>query len=724
VSDGASVSELLSRWLEHRRQGEEVSLAELCAGRPDMLAEVRQQLQALAEMEGVFGVGGRDPAPGAADPGPTTRVPPTCQPEGARGDSLLPHGDVHVPGYEVLGELGRGGMGVVYKARHTKLNRLVALKMILAGKHAGEADLVRFRTEAEAVARLQHPNIVQIHDVGEHEGHPFFSLEYCTGGSLAGKLGGTPLPAGEAARLVETLARAMHAAHQAGVIHRDLKPANVLLTADGTPKVTDFGLAKKLDDAAGQTASGAIMGTPSYMAPEQAGGKRKEIGPATDDYALGAILYECLTGRPPFLAATAWDTVLQVVSDEPVPPSRLQSKVPRDLEAVCLKCLEKEPAQRYASALDLAEDLERFIGGESVSVRPAGVAARAFKWARRRPTAAAAWVFGVTAAVLLPFGGTVLYFWRGEAEARRAEARATRQAAEARQALGDLERARRRDQAQAAADRVAAQLPELRRRALWPQALALLAEAKQLLGPDADASVTDRLAGEESDIRLLAQLDGIRMRKAALAASQPEKVWNAVDIRVAYQQAFGQAGYEFSGADRERCISTAVGKLSVSPIRYELIAALDDWVWGIKGDFADAIWETTARVTGQSWRRELRFTSVSAPAALRLSREVPTEQLTPALVVGLGFTIRLLLADDQRHAVRWLEAGAEHWPADFWVNFYLGTEYLRLKEYESAAGAFRAAAALRPEAPLPRQCLNKCLQEAEGRRGKGKVAAP
>ncbi|HKI32549.1 MAG TPA: serine/threonine-protein kinase [Gemmataceae bacterium] len=203
-----------------------------------------------------------------------------------------------VPGYEILGELGRGGMGVVYKARQAKLGRLVALKMILSGGHAGEADLSRFRTEAEAIARLQHPHIVQIHEIGEHGGLPYFSLEFCAGGSLEKKLAGTPLPPKEAAALVQTLARAMQAAHEKGVIHRDLKPANVLLAEDGTPKVTDFGLAKKLGEA-GQTASGAVMGTPSYMAPEQAGGRSEQMSPLVDVYALGAILYECLTGRPP-----------------------------------------------------------------------------------------------------------------------------------------------------------------------------------------------------------------------------------------------------------------------------------------------------------------------------------------------------------------------------------------------------------------------------------------
>jgi serine/threonine protein kinase/WD40 repeat protein len=274
-----------------------------------------------------------------------------------------------LPGYEILQELGRGGMGVVYKARQLPLNRLVALKMILAGAEAGNQDRARLRIEAEAVARLQHPNIVQIHEVGESEGHPFLCLELLEGGSLASQLDGTPWEGCRAAELVETLARAVHAAHRRGVIHRDLKPANVLLTADGTPKITDFGLARRMDAASGPTRTGAVMGTPSYMAPEQAEGKTGQIGPAADVYALGAILYELLTGRPPFRAATPLDTLLQVVSDLPVPPSRWCPQVPPDLEAICLKCLEKKPRRRYASAEALAEDLERFLYHRPVLAR-------------------------------------------------------------------------------------------------------------------------------------------------------------------------------------------------------------------------------------------------------------------------------------------------------------------------------------------------------------------
>jgi WD40 repeat protein len=286
-----------------------------------------------------------------------------------------------IPGYEVLEELGRGGMGVVYKARQVGLNRLVALKVVLAGAHAGADELARFRREAEAVARLHHPNIIEIYEIGERDSLPYFAMEFCAGGSLAHKLGGKPLPPRQAAEVVEALAGAVQAAHAAGVIHRDLKPANVLLAEDGTPKVTDFGLAKKLEGASSLTATGAIVGTPSYMAPEQAAGEGKHVGPAADVYGLGAILYECLTGRPPFQGPTALDTLMQVVSDPPTPAGQLQPAIPAALEAICLRCLEKKPADRFGSAAEVAAALRHFLDGQPVQVRPQGSRSR---WTDRK----------------------------------------------------------------------------------------------------------------------------------------------------------------------------------------------------------------------------------------------------------------------------------------------------------------------------------------------------
>lgn len=272
--------------------------------------------------------------------------------------------------YELLAELGRGGMGVVYKARDTRLRRLVALKMVLAGRLASEEDLTRFHTEAEAAARLEHPHIVTVYEVGEYEGQHYLSMKFIEGETLGQRLARGPLPCHQAARYIQVVARAVHHAHTHGILHRDLKPSNILIDRDDQPHVTDFGLAKRLgDNESRHTASGSVLGTPSYMSPEQAGGKTRDLGPATDVYSLGAVLYELLTGRPPFRAATPLDTVLQVIQNEPVPPRLLNPSIDADLETICLKCLEKDPVNRYHSALELADDLLRYLNGDSIQAR-------------------------------------------------------------------------------------------------------------------------------------------------------------------------------------------------------------------------------------------------------------------------------------------------------------------------------------------------------------------
>jgi eukaryotic-like serine/threonine-protein kinase len=295
-----------------------------------------------------------------------------------------------VPGFEILGELGRGNMGVVYKARQVRLNRLCALKMILPDRRPGVKEVMRFQAEAEAVAKIQHPNIIQIYQVDEYEGLPYFAMEFVAGGSLVRTLDGMPLPPMEAARLVESLAHGMTEAHRVGIVHRDLKPGNVLLAADGLPKVSDFGIAKFLDADFGLTHTNEVMGSPSYMAPEQADGMAKNVGPAADIYALGAIIYELLVGRPPFRGATLLDTLRQVKTTEPVAPSRLVPGLPRTIETITLKCLQKEPARRYASALALAEDLRRFQSGEPIMARPVSSLERTWLWCRRNPRLATA----------------------------------------------------------------------------------------------------------------------------------------------------------------------------------------------------------------------------------------------------------------------------------------------------------------------------------------------
>ena len=392
----------------------------------------------------------------------TEAIPPSLRPDevtasatmeqvaSARVASAFPQ----VPGYEILRELGRGGMGVVYLAQQSALGRQVALKMILHADQAGAEVLDRFRAEARAVASLRHPNIVQIHEVSEHNGQPFFSLELVEGGSLARRLDGKPQPPTEAARLVELLARAIQAAHLQSIVHRDLEPANILLDAaplaDCVPKIADFGLAKDLTDASGRTRTGAAVGTPAYMAPEQASAKAGKVGPMTDVYALGVILYEMLCGRPPFVG-DVHSVVADVVATEPLAPRRLNRQVPRDLETICLKCLQKEPRQRYGSAWELAEELRRYQQGEPIQARPLRLGGRLLRWARRRPALAAVYALLLLVLGLGGLGSGAVLLWqraeeaRGEADRKRREAVKAQEVAE--KARGQLAQEKRTTEA-------------------------------------------------------------------------------------------------------------------------------------------------------------------------------------------------------------------------------------------------------------------------------------
>jgi eukaryotic-like serine/threonine-protein kinase len=385
------VLDLLLEYEERREKGEPVSPEQLCADCPELLPEVRKRLDALRRIDRQLD---------------TTPIP--AAPPPAEHPSL--------PGYEVLGELGHGGMGVVYLARELALDRLVAVKMLQPHGRLTGRELARFRSEAEALARLVHPHIVQVYAAGEVEGRPYLVLEYVPGGSLDRHVGDRAQPARQSAELVRALAGAIHFAHQHHVVHRDLKPGNVLLLKDGTPKVSDFGLAKRMDRSYSPTLSREVLGTPSYMAPEQVFADRP-VGPAADVYGLGGILYKMLTGRPPFAGETLEDILLQVVGSDPVPPTRLQPKVPRDLEAICLKCLEKEPARRYPDANALADDLGRFLAGEQVRARPLTWWRRGVKWARRRPAVAALWAVLLLGGLGLAVGGALWYEERTRARA-------------------------------------------------------------------------------------------------------------------------------------------------------------------------------------------------------------------------------------------------------------------------------------------------------------------
>ncbi len=395
------LDEAVAEYLEAVDAGRRPAPAEWLARYPDLAPELERFFAGQEQVCNLLDSLGPTPTVDHLSTG--AEAPPPA------GDSLPYFGD-----YELLEEIARGGMGVVYKARQVSLNRTVALKMILAGRLASPGDVQRFRSEAEAAANLDHPNVVPIYEVGEHEGQHYFSMKLIEGGSLARHAGRFRDDPRGAARLLATVARAVHHAHQRGLLHRDLKPANILIDAQGEPHLTDFGLARRLDGDAGLTRTGTAVGTPSYMAPEQAGGPRAAATTAADVYSLGAILYELLTGRPPFRAEHPLETLRQVLEREPVRPRALAPGVDRDLETVCLKCLDKEPARRYASAAELADDLERFLRGEPVRARRAGAAERLWRWCRRRPIIAA--LSAALAVSLLV--GAVLITWQW----RRAEA--------------------------------------------------------------------------------------------------------------------------------------------------------------------------------------------------------------------------------------------------------------------------------------------------------------
>jgi serine/threonine-protein kinase len=638
----------IQRLLEELFDGQ-ATLEEVCGECPDLLPAVRERWQricrARAEVEALFPL----------EPGPTGSMTASPAAEGQH----LPA----IPGYAVEAVLGRGGMGVVFRARHLRLNRLVALKMLLAGDYAGPADRARFQREAEAVAGLRHANIVQVYDVGDQDGRPYFTMEMVEGGSLAAKLAGLPQPAREAASLVAVLADAVGAAHQGGILHRDLKPANVLLTADGIPKVSDFGLARRLQSGERLTQSGAVLGTPSYMAPEQARGRVQALGPAVDVYALGAILYELLTGRPPFRGVTAADTVMQVLSQEPVRPARLNPRVPRDLETICLKCLHKEPPRRYASAAALAEDLRRFLQDKAIAARPEGRLERLARWARRRPTLVVGLAAGVLLATALAGGG----LWVS------AE-RAANDRAQEEMARLDQER---RDQ----------------------------------------EAVLQRLDQARRERRLAEQLDAIHLTRVAVVGDRFEARHNRerADARRnreradrEYAAAFGEAGYGQVGDDP----AAFAARVESSTARDELVAALDDWaVCAVRAGDADRqrwLLEVLRRADPNPTRVRLRLRDPALgqdrAALLELAEAALAEKPSARLLVAFGEWLRESGAD----IVPFLQRVQREYPGDFWANFALGN-LLVVKNPGESIRYLQAALALRPRTATVHDSLGIAL---------------
>jgi serine/threonine-protein kinase len=618
---------------------------DVCASSPELLPVVRERWRQLRCVEGeVDKLFPRPPEPGAG-------APP------AHDATALPR----VPGYDVEAVLGRGGMGVVYKARHPRLNRTVALKMLLAGPYAGPGELERFLREAETVAGLRHANIVQVHEAGDVDGRPYFTMEFIEGGSLAQQLAGIPQPARQAAALVAAVAEAVHAAHQRGIVHRDLKPSNILLTADGTPKLTDFGLARRLDGAAGLTHSGAPMGTPSYMAPEQAEGRSREVGPAADIYALGAVLYELLTGRPPFRAETAAETLRQLVCQDMVPPSRLNAAIPRDVETICLKCLEKSPERRYPSAVALTDDLQRFLRHEPILARPVGPLGRAVRWTRRHRMGAA--LLATALALIGLAAGSGTWFIQQRAE-RRGELRS-----EVGTAVTQAER--------------------LRKGFHFHEARELLQQARQLLGPTGPDELRQQVVQAWDNLQLVERLDQDRLRAMTPVTGH----FDPSGAEPYYEETFASAGLGGPGDDSE----TVAARVRDSTVHAELVDALDDWA-SITPDPARRAWLlAVARGADQDpSRNRLRQANLwdGGPRLAKLLKEFPVDVLSRQLATAMGRVLRRTGGD----AVPLLSAAQARYPQDFWLNFELGAALYLSGRYDEAVGFYRAALALRPEA--------------------------
>jgi serine/threonine-protein kinase len=618
---------------------------QLCAAYPELIPEIRQRWRQMrvveAELDALF------PTPTAIR---ATDTPGPC---------LAGTDPPQIVGYEVQAVLGHGGMGIVYQARDLRLGRLVALKMLLAGAYARAEERERFLREAAAVAGLQHANIVQVYGAGDHDGRPYFTMEYIEGGSLAQQLAGTPQPARQAAALVAALAEAVQVAHQGGIVHRDLKPANILLTADGTPKIADFGLARQFDGGPALTLSGIRVGTPSYMAPEQAIGKAHTIGPAADIYALGAVLYEMLTGRPPFRAETAAETELQVIYQEAVPPSRLNTRVPRDLETICLKCLRKAPERRYATAAALAADLHRFESGEPITARRAGLFERTGKWVRRHPTASAM----LAASLLLAGGLTGACFWFVVQHTNQ------RHALEA-----DLK-----------------DLATLQDSARWGDARAALERAQARLG-GSGPDLRRRLEQARRDLDLVMRLDNIRLKHV----TRSELTFSKAQASRDYADAFQQEGL---GKVHDPPASVAAG-VKASAVRGALLAALDDWAV-CTTDKEQRAW--LAEVARQAdpvaggWRERILDPAVwDDPAALaEMARTVPVATQSVSLLLALGERLRATRED----AAPLLKRVQKEHPDDFWANLILGNALLQSMPQE-AGGYYRAALASRPGAAV------------------------
>lgn len=614
---------------------------DVCASCPDLLPAVRQRLREYQSLQVRLDDLLPDRAAAVDDASDGARAP-------------LPV----LPGYEILSTLGVGGMGIVYLARHVTLGRYVAVKMLLAGPFARRIERERLLREAKALAALRHPNIVSVHDVGEVEGRPYFTMEYMEGGPLAERLSGQPKAAAEAARITFTIAEAVACAHAQGIVHRDLKPANVLLAADGTLKVSDFGIARSAESGPTLTHTGARLGTPSYMAPEQALGRVREVGPATDVHALGAILYELLTGRPPFRGATPADTERQLLHEDPAAPRLLVPGLPRDVETICLTCLRKEPHRRYATAHALAEDLQRFLRNEPIAARPVGPVERFGKWVRRHPvhTAASAAAIVALGAVL----STVLWT-------------ASQRAAIERAVADDL-----------------AEVVRLEHASDWRAARNTLERAKTRLGAAAGRhGLAQHAAAIERELDLVDRLAAMRFERAAA-----QKVhFDQAEWWQRYRGLFADAGLLRDGDTAE----AFAARVAASPARSALVGAMDDWyICAHRGEqFAWLVEATRLADPDPAWRDRAR--NVATLKDLKALAVLADEAVVATQPVTLLLTVAGTLTGDEPESMSLLRRTQAAHPSDFFASLALA-EALGAKGDADAIGFYRAALALRPEA--------------------------
>lgn len=634
--DQEQVRQLVWEMIESGKSAEDV-----CRDCPDLVSDVRRQWQRVRaveeQLEAFF--------PSSDSPGDQTPELPS--------DLSLPK----IPGYEIQSVLGRGGMGVVYKARHLSLDRTVAIKVPLTGDFATAAERQRHMREAQAVAALRHPNIITVHDVGEFEGRPYFTMEFIDGQHLGARLANTPQPTREAASLVATLADAAHCAHQAGIIHRDLKPANVLLALDGAPKITDFGLARQTDREATLTAAGFQFGTPSYMSPEQARGEPAAQSSSVDIYSLGSILYEALTGRPPFRGENAIETVRQVLEDEPAPPSRLNPRTPRDLETICLKCLHKDPVRRYTTAAELASDLNRFLRGEPIHARRTSRIERSAKWARRHPGVTVAAV-SMSALLATAVVVTERSLWSRAELSRGVNA--------------DL-----------------AEVERFERISDWSNAREVLERAKGRLGDREIADARARIHQSERDLKFVEDVTNIRLNGAEIARGQVK----LAEASEQYDRVFTAAGLDVKSLAPE----VVADRIRASPIRSALIAALDDWsTCAPTREQVERIYEVTRRADPDpDWRDKVRDVAIidDVHALTTLADEAAIDQQSPSLLVALGRRLERV----ESNPVGFCKRVQLQYPNDFWVNLQLAN-ILQKRGNPESIGYHLAARAIRPDA--------------------------